>query len=121
MNKENEKEKKPNSSLMRKTKSQLIDIILRKDSIEKELRDNIKTIENNLSNLETAYKYEDNKLKLKNKNYELLKESFETTCDEYTSQICKLNEYITYKNFIISILSVVSILTSIGLFYTIYF
>lgn len=46
-------ENKQNNSLMRKTKAQLVEIILRKDSIEKNLRDDIANIKVELNKAKT--------------------------------------------------------------------
>ena len=110
--KKNENESKPMPALMRKTKAQLVEIILRKDNIEKSLRNDIKDSEATLNNYKEklvganrqldskTYNYE----KLKS-NYEKLKSNYESMCDEYTSDICKLKENIKHKNFAIFMLS----------------
>ena len=49
MSTKNKNENKPMPSLMRKTKAQLVDIILRKDNIECGLRNDIKGMDNNLN------------------------------------------------------------------------
>ena len=46
-------EKRSESTLMKKTKKELIDIILRKDDVEIRLKDNIKTLEEDVKGLET--------------------------------------------------------------------
>ena len=60
-------ENKQNNSLMRKTKVQLVEIILRKDSIEKNLRDDIANT-----------KVELNKVKTKIDKYAIIVFSFST-------------------------------------------
>lgn len=106
-------ENKPVPALMRKTKAQLVDIILRKDNIECGLRNDIKDANNTLDTykdkldksihkIETV-KHEYEKL---NSKYEKVKSEFEHTCDENASTICDLKETIINKNSIIIKLSI---------------
>ena len=82
-------ENKQNNSLMRKTKVQLVEIILRKDSIEKNLRDDIANTKVELNEAKTEinnmqYDYSE----LKNdyselmSDYAKLKNDYSDMCDE---------------------------------------
>ena len=103
--KKNENESKPMPALMRKTKAQLVEIILRKDNIEKSLRNDIKDSETTLNNYKEKLAGANRQLDSKTCNYEKLKSNYESMCDEYTSDICKLKENIKHKNFAIFMLS----------------
>lgn len=109
-------ENKQNNSLMRKTKAQLVDIILRKDIIEKNLRADIKDLEANLN------KYKDNLNKYENKiisiktDYAKLNEDYKDICDEKVSIECNLKSTISKQNrtiWILAIMLVISFITNI--------
>lgn len=104
MNNENKPiENKENNSLMRKTKSELVNIILRKDSIEKTLRTELKdanaTISSHCNKLDT--------LKIK---YNKLLNDYEYNCDEkitvITNYKIKFNKYNKIVKVLIAILLV---------------
>lgn len=108
MNNDNKQiENKENNSLMRKTKSELVNIILRKDSIEKSLRTELKEI--STTNLSYCNKLDELKTK-----YNKLLNDYEYNCDEkitiITSYKIKLNKY----NKIVKVL-IAMLLVSIGL------
>lgn len=94
-------ENKPMPALMRKTKAQLVDIILRKDNIECSLRNDIKNTENTLNNYKEKLAETNNQLNIKNSDYDTLKAEFESTCDENASTICELKEIIKRNNSVI--------------------
>ena len=75
-------ENKQNNSLMRKTKVQLVEIILRKDSIEKNLRDDIANTKVELNKVKTEInnmQYDRSELM---SNYAKLKNDYSDMCDE---------------------------------------
>ena len=77
-------ENKQNNSLMRKTKVQLVEIILRKDSIEKNLRDDIANIKVELNKAKTEInnmQYDRSELM---SDYAKLKNDYIDMCDEKT-------------------------------------
>lgn len=94
MNTKNENKNKPVPALMRKTKAQLIDIILRKDDIERGLRNDIKGMENTLNECKKQLVEVNRQIESKNEAYDKLTADFETTCDENASTICDLKETI---------------------------
>lgn len=94
MNTKNENKNKPVPALMRKTKAQLIDIILRKDDIERGLRNDIKGMENTLNEYKKQLDSANRQIEVKNKAYDELNADFESTCDENASTICDLKETI---------------------------
>ena len=74
-------ENKQNNSLMRKTKVQLVEIILRKDSIEKNLRDDIANTKVELNKVKTkidTMQYNYSELE---SNYFKLKSDYIDICD----------------------------------------
>ena len=75
-------ENKQNNSLMRKTKVQLVEIILRKDSIEKNLRDDIANTKVELNKAKTEInnmQYDHSELM---SDYSKLKNDYSDMCDE---------------------------------------
>ena len=78
-----------NNSLMRKTKAQLVDIILRKDNIEKNLRADINGINSTLNEIRNKY----NSLE---KHYDSLNYDYRDMCDEKTFIECELNNKIKF-------------------------
>lgn len=105
-------ENKQSDSLMRKTKAQLIEIILRKDSVEKVLREDIKGTENSLKEIENKYNH------IKEK-YNVLKSNYEEICDERITVECLLNTKLKVKTniiFIVSCIAFISILCNIFLY-----
>ena len=75
-------ENKQNNSLMRKTKVQLVEIILRKDSIEKNLRDDITSTKVELNKAKTEINnMQYNRSELMS-NYAKLKNDYSDMCDE---------------------------------------
>lgn len=75
-------ENKQNNSLMRKTKVQLVEIILRKDSIEKNLRDDIANTKVELNKAKTEInnmQYDHSELM---SDYAKLKNDYSDMCDE---------------------------------------
>lgn len=67
--------KTPNS-LIKKTKAQLVDIILRKDAVECNLRSDIKIVFDSLHKLKIEKE-------LLEKRFEVLKNNYREVCDEY--------------------------------------
>ena len=78
-----------NNSLMRKTKAQLVEIILRKDNIEKNLRADINGTNNTLNEIKNKY----NNLE---EHYDSLNYDYRDMCDEKTFIECKLNDKIKF-------------------------
>ena len=75
-------ENKQNNSLMRKTKAQLVEIILRKDSIEKNLRDDIANTKVELNKAKSEInnmQYDHSELM---SDYAKLKNDYSDICDE---------------------------------------
>ena len=75
-------ENKQNNSLMRKTKVQLVEIILRKDNIEKNLRDDIANTKVELNKAKTEInnmQYDHSELM---SDYAKLKNDYSDMCDE---------------------------------------
>ena len=74
-----------NNSLMRKTKAQLVEIILRKDNIEKNLRADINGTNNALNEIRNKY----NNLE---EHYDSLNYDYRDMCEEKTFIECNLND-----------------------------
>lgn len=101
MSTKNENKNKPVPALMRKTKAQLVDIILRKDNIECGLRNDIKVKDDLINRHQEKLAEVNNQLNIKNNDYDTLKATFESTCDEDASIICDLKEIIKRNNSVI--------------------
>lgn len=82
-------ENKQNNSLMRKTKAQLVEIILRKDNIEKNLRADINETNSTLNEIRNKY----NSLE---EHYDSLNYDYRYMCDEKTFIECELNNKIKF-------------------------
>lgn len=95
-----------NSSLMKKTKAQLVEIILRKDEVERSIRKELKEAEEFASQKikdynalnETHVKYVEDLAKA-NYNIGMMQEEYREQCDEHASErqelIDKVNRYKT--------------------------
>ena len=115
-------ENKQDNSLMRKTKAQLVEIILRKDNIERGLRADIKGMEAYCKELEAKVKHvcntnkelEDKFKHVCNVNKELT-EDYHNMCDESASIIAsyknEIKQYRTY-NKVLSFILFLIILAS---------
>ena len=108
MNNENKQiENKENNSLMRKTKPELVNIILRKDSIEKSLRTELKDANATISSYYN--KLDEEKIK-----YDKLLNDYEYNCDEKITIITNYKIKFSKYNKIVKIL-IAMLLLSIGL------
>lgn len=110
MSTKNENKNKPMPALMRKTKAQLVEIILRKDNIECGLRNDIKDSEKTLN----CYK---EKLAESIRNVDAIRQEHESICDESASIICDLKEVIKRKNSVIFKLCVSLIISFAAILY----
>ena len=88
-NVETKKNAVENNSLMRKTKAQLVEIILRKDSIEKNLRADINGTNSTLNEIRSKYN-------VLEKHYDSLNYNYHDMCDEKTFIECELNNKIKF-------------------------
>lgn len=101
MSTKNKNENKPVPALMRKTKAQLIDIILRKDNIECNLRNDIKDKDSLLKHYQDNLVNANSQTDAVKHEYDTLKAEYESTCDENASVICDLKETIKRNNSVI--------------------
>lgn len=112
-------ENKQNNSLMRKTKVQLVEIILRKDSIEKNLRDDIANTKVELNKVKTKIDtMQCNYSKLMS-DYSKLKNDYIYMCDEKTLVEHELKNKINEQRGLIwflVIMFVISITANIALY-----
>ena len=112
-------ENKQNNSLMRKTKVQLVEIILRKDSIEKSLRDDIANTKVELNKIKTKIDtMQCNYSKLMS-DYSKLKNDYIYMCDEKTLVEHELKNKINKQRGLIwflVIMFVISITANIALY-----
>ena len=105
-------ENKQNNSLMRKTKVQLVEIILRKDSIEKNLRDDITSTKVELNNAKT-------KINTMQYDYSELKGDYIDMCDKKTLVEYELKNTINKQRGVIwflAIMFVISVAINIALY-----
>lgn len=89
-----------NNSLMRKTKTQLVELILRKDSVERTLREDIKSKEKELENKKRS-------LSIISNNYASLQNEYHSICDDLTSIECERNTTIKKQKVVICILAII--------------
>lgn len=98
---ENYKETTPDKSLLRKTKAQLIEIIFRKDALERELRKKLK-------DYKTIIESQHEELDKVDKDIQSLRLGYEDICDTYMSKEVLYKKHTTIKNIIITILFLIS-------------
>lgn len=102
-----EKESIKNNTLIRKTKAQLIEIILRKDDVERKLR-------NELNDMTDKYTSSCNTNKIiSDKNYQLQKEINETN-NIYSTLITKYISKLDTRNNIIIVLSIILLVSIVS-------
>lgn len=119
-------ENKKNNSLMRKTKVQLVEIILRKDSIEKNLRDDITSTKVELNKAKTeiniaqsVYSKLNNDYSELNNDYSELKSDYIDMCDKKILVESELKNTINKKCGVIwflAIMFVISVAVNIALY-----
>lgn len=102
---------KVNNSLMKKTKAQLVEIILRKDDIERGLRADIKGTEKEFDKIKSKYKVLESKYCSNQTKYANLQMDYEEQCDEHI--LCKqeLINKIKKRNIAIGLLVIINIFT----------
>lgn len=88
-NDETKKNVDAKGSLMKHTKAQLVDIILRKDSVEQELREKLKSYEKAYN---AMYNDFDAKFAHLEEVHEVLKNNYQNECDEHRTT------YLEYKD-----------------------
>lgn len=112
-------ENKQNNSLMRKTKVQLVEIILRKDSIEKNLRDDIANTKVELNKVKTKIDTMQCNYSELMSDYAKLKNDYVYMCDEKTLVEHELKNKINEQRGLIwflVIMFVISITANIALY-----
>lgn len=84
-------DEKTTKSLERKTKKELIDIILRKDSVERDLRETNKVLTADKESLSEKIKTLNDEIdelaNTSNSSYEVLSEDYQNACDENASLV----------------------------------
>lgn len=112
-------ENKQNNSLMRKTKVQLVEIILRKDSIEKNLRDDITSTKVELNKAKTEINIAQSVYSKLNNDYSELKSDYIDMCDKKILVESELKNTINKKCGVIwflAIMFVISVAINITLY-----
>ena len=100
---------KTSNSLMKKTKAQLVEIILRKDEVERSLRKDIKELLGSLDKIKTEKE-------LLEQRFETLQNDYQEKCDENASYLQELrntderNKVLFYIFFAISVGLIISII-----------
>lgn len=105
-----------NKSLLRKTKVQLVDIILRKDDIEKDIRIKIKEIQKEYNELYIDYKSLYNKYDELNTDYKLLCDDNVDLQHNYKDIINKQYKLIQFHKKINLVLFILFILSVLNIF-----
>lgn len=89
---------KTSNSLMKKTKAQLVEIILRKDEVERNLRKDINELCNSFDKIKTEKE-------LLEQRFETLQNDYQEECDENASYLQELkNRVERYKTLFVSFL-----------------
>ena len=78
-------DEKTTKSLERKTKKELIEIILRKDSVEREFREINKNLSEDKKKCETDIENQENAFLTLSANHDALMHDYQDCCDENTS------------------------------------
>lgn len=100
---------KTSNSLMKKTKAQLVEIILRKDEVERSLRKDIKELLGSLDKIKGEKEFLENE-------FETLRNDYQKECDENASYLQELkntderNKVLFYIFFAISVGLIISII-----------
>ena len=90
------------TGLMKKTKAQLIEIILRKDEVERGLRNNIKDFINYINKIEKEKE-------LLEKRVETLQNDYQEKCDENASYLQELRNRVERYKVLFYIFSAISV------------
>lgn len=107
-------ENKQNNSLMRKTKAQLVELIFRKDSIERNLRADIKSKNTLINKYENNIYIYENRISNIETKYSNLKNDYRDMHDEKVSIECELNTTINKQIKIIRFLVIMLVFSVIA-------
>lgn len=110
---------KSNNSLMKKTKAQLIEIILRKDDVEKSLREEFRKNKSEYDSLVERHNYLKQSYNNTEVKYSRLLRDYEDACDDHVTQYTCLKDKLNgYKKIaaISTCVAIVALLTIIVLF-----
>ena len=119
-------DEKIKKSLERKTKKELIEIIFRKDSVERELRElnkDLSEINNNLSEdkkslsekIKTLNDEIDELATTSSASYEILSEDYQNACDENAKLYHNNKRYKKQINLVVALLTMLSIMLVLSL------
>ena len=95
--------------LMRKTKAQLVEIIMRKDDVERKLRKDIKIKDDNYNKAISEKEYAQEQLKDIREDYNVLQNDYQNECDENVSK----QQEIADKCNLYKLLSIISIMFAV--------
>ena len=98
----NEVTNKTSNSLMKKTKAQLVEIILRKDEVERNLRKDINDLYDSLDKIKSEKELLENK-------FETLQNDYQEECDENTSYLQELSDRVERYKILFCIFFAISI------------
>lgn len=98
----NEVTNKTSNSLMNKTKAQLVEIILRKDEVERNLRKDIKETYDSIDKITTEKEFLE-------KRFEVLKNDYREECDKNASDFQEFRNIIKRYKTLFSIFFIISI------------
>ena len=93
---------KTSNSLMKKTKTQLVEIILRKDEVERSLRKDIKELLSSLDKIKTEQE-------LIKQRFETLQNDYQEECDENASYLQELRNRVERYKVLFYVFSAISI------------
>ena len=103
-------DEKTTKSLERKTKKELIEIILRKDSVERELRETNKNLSEDKKKCETDIENKENAFLTLSAKHDELIQDYQNCCDENTTLYHDNKRYKKQINLVVALLSMLSIM-----------
>lgn len=108
-------DEKTTKSLERKTKKELIEIILRKDSVERDLRETNKNLSEDKKKCEADIENQENAFLTLSANHDALMHDYQDCCDENTSLYHDNKRYKKQIKLVATLLIIVSTMLIISL------
>lgn len=115
-NDETKKNVDAKGSLMKHTKAQLVDIILRKDSVEQELREKLKNNEKSYIAMYNDFHRLNAKFAHLEEVHEVLKNDYQNECDEHSTTYWKYKDKVNRYKVMFFIVLFIALIIGIYLF-----
>lgn len=100
---------KTSNSLMKKTKAQLVEIILRKDEVEHSLRKDIKELLGSLDKIKGEKEFLENEFKILRNKFEILRNNYQKEWDKRASYLQELRNRVERYKVLFYVFSAISI------------